>query len=68
MLGIFGGLIGLLFLPLIGAAMGQYLTERNAQRAATVGIATWIGLLVGTIGKVVIACFMVGLFALALAF
>jgi uncharacterized protein YqgC (DUF456 family) len=67
-LGIFGGLIGLLFLPLAGAAIGQYLTERNAQRAATVGLATWIGLLVGTIGKVVIACFMVGLFALALVF
>jgi uncharacterized protein YqgC (DUF456 family) len=33
-----------------------------------VGLATWIGLLVGTIGKVVIACFMVGLFALALVF
>ena len=27
-LGIFGGLIGLLFLPLAGAAIGQYLTAR----------------------------------------
>lgn len=65
-LGLFGGLIGLLFLPLAGAALGQFITERNARRAATVGVATWVGLLVGTVAKVVIACFMVGLFALAL--
>ncbi|MEY4862493.1 MAG: hypothetical protein RLZ51_588 [Pseudomonadota bacterium] len=67
-LGIFGGLIGLLFLPLAGAAIGQFLSEGNARRAASVGLATWIGLMLGTIAKVVIACLMIGLFALALAF
>jgi len=67
-LGLFGGLVGLLLLPLAGAALGQFITERNAQRAATVGLATWIGLMVGTVAKVVIACFMVGMFVLALVF
>lgn len=67
-LGIFGGLIGLLFLPLAGAAIGQFLSEGNARRAASVGLATWTGLMLGTIAKVVIACLMIGLFALALAF
>jgi uncharacterized protein YqgC (DUF456 family) len=65
-LGIFAGFVGVLFLPLIGAAIGEYLADRNAARAAHVGIATWVGLLVGTIAKVAIAFVMVGLFAIAL--
>jgi uncharacterized protein YqgC (DUF456 family) len=65
-LGIFAGFVGVLFLPLIGAAIGEYLADRNAARAAHVGVATWVGLLVGTIAKVAIAFVMVGLFAIAL--
>lgn len=65
-LGVFTGLIGLLFMPLIGAAAGQYLSERDAARAAQVGVSTWIGLLIGTIAKVVISFVMVGLFLAAL--
>jgi uncharacterized protein YqgC (DUF456 family) len=67
-LGLLGGLIGVLFLPLLGAAIGQFLSDPNARRAAQVGMATWVGLLVGTVAKLVIACVMIGLFALALAF
>jgi len=64
--GIFTGFIGLLFMPLVGAALGEYLADRDAARAAHVGISTWIGLLVGTVAKVVITFVMVGLFVLAL--
>jgi len=64
--GIFTGFIGLLFMPLVGAAVGEYLADRNAARAAHVGVSTWIGLLVGTVAKVVITFVMVGLFVLAL--
>jgi uncharacterized protein YqgC (DUF456 family) len=67
-LGLLGGMIGVLFLPLVGAAIGQFLSEPDARRAAHVGLATWVGLLLGTVAKLVIACVMIGLFALALAF
>jgi uncharacterized protein YqgC (DUF456 family) len=65
-LGVFTGLIGLLFMPLVGAAIGQYLSERDAERAAKVGMATWIGLLIGTVAKVVLSFVMVGVFVAAL--
>ena len=65
-LGLFTGLIGLLFMPLLGAAAGQYLAQRDAARAAQVGLSTWVGLLIGTVAKVVISFVMVGLFLAAL--
>jgi uncharacterized protein len=61
-LGIFAGLVGVLFLPLVGAAIGQYISEKNSKNAAKVGIATWLGLLVGTIVKLALVCVMLGLF------
>lgn len=64
--GIFTGFIGLLFMPLAGAAIGEYLADRNAARAAHVGLATWVGLMVGTVVKVVITFVMIGLFVAAL--
>lgn len=67
-LGIFTGLIGLLFMPLAGAAIGEYVADRDAARAAHVGIATWIGLLVGTVVKVGLTFVMVGLLIAALLF
>jgi uncharacterized protein YqgC (DUF456 family) len=64
--GIFTGFVGLLFMPLAGAAIGEYLADRNAARAAHVGLATWVGLMVGTVLKVVITFVMIGLFVAAL--
>ncbi|PPE69709.1 DUF456 domain-containing protein [Caldimonas thermodepolymerans] len=61
-LGIFTGLVGLLFMPLAGAMAGEYWARRDAQRATRVGLATWIGLLVATVVKVVLAFLMIGLF------
>jgi uncharacterized protein len=60
--GIFMGLIGVLFMPLVGAALGQYLSEKNSKNAAKVGIATWLGLLVGTVVKIAIVFVMLGIF------
>jgi uncharacterized protein YqgC (DUF456 family) len=65
-LGIFTGLIGLLFMPLLGAAIGEFIAHRDALRAGTVGAATWIGLIVGTVLKIAIAFTMVGVFVAAL--
>jgi len=64
--GLLLGFVGVLFLPLVLAAAGEYIADRNAARAAHVGVATWIGLLVGTVAKVVITFVMVGLFVAAL--
>jgi uncharacterized protein len=64
--GILTGLWGLLFMPLAGAAIGEYLAERDALRAGRVGVATWIGLLLGTVAKLAIVLAMVAAFAVAM--
>ncbi len=64
--GVFTGLIGLLFMPLAGAAIGEYIAQRDLRRAGKVGIATWLGLLIGTAVKVAIVFTMVGVFIVAL--
>ena len=64
--GVFTGLVGLIFLPLAGAAIGQYVSQRDVVRAGKVGVATWLGLLVGTAVKVALVFMMVGLFVLGL--
>jgi uncharacterized protein YqgC (DUF456 family) len=64
--GIFTGFIGLLFMPLVGAAVGEFIAQRDLRRAGTVGVATWLGLLVGTAVKVAIVFAMIGVFVLAL--
>ena len=64
--GIFTGFLGLLFMPLVGAAIGEFIAQRDLLRAGTVGVATWIGLLIGTAVKVAIVFAMVGVFVVAL--
>jgi uncharacterized protein len=75
--GLFMGLVGVLFMPLVGAAVGEYMAQQRAaatapvapavqgQRALKVGVATWLGIMVGLLAKVVIACMMLGIFAIA---
>ena len=65
-LGIFTGLWGLIFMPLLGAFIGQYWVDRDLIRARDVGIATWIGMAVGTVAKVALSFLMVGIFLVAL--
>ena len=64
--GIFSGLWGLLFMPLVGAVIGEYIAQRDLRRAGKVGLATWIGLLLGTAAKVAIVFAMIGIFVFAL--
>ncbi|GHD68808.1 DUF456 domain-containing protein [Jeongeupia chitinilytica] len=64
-LGIAGGLVGLIVGPFIGAAVGEYLARRDVARAGKVGVATWIGLLIGAIAKVAVALAMLGVFVFA---
>ena len=64
--GLFMGLVGVLFMPLVGAAVGEYLAQRDHERAVRVGTATWLGMMAGLLGKVVLAFMMVGVFIGAL--
>ena len=66
--GIFTGLVGLLFMPLAGAAVGEFIAHRDLLRAGKVGVATWLGLLVGAVLKLAIVFTMTGIFVAALLF
>ena len=72
MLGTIGGLmmgmVGVLSMPLVGAAVGEYIARRDEKHALKVGAATWLGILIGLLAKVVLACMMIGIFVAALIF
>lgn len=63
--GVFGGLVGLLLGPFVGAVIGELSVHGRAQQAGRVGIATWMGLIFGTITKIAIAFSMIGIFIFA---
>ncbi|QLI81895.1 DUF456 family protein [Chitinibacter fontanus] len=65
LVGILAGPFGLILGPLLGAAAGEYYTTGESLRAGKVGLASWIGMLVGTIAKVAIVFMMLGIFWLA---
>ncbi|MFD0667886.1 DUF456 domain-containing protein [Ramlibacter sp. MAHUQ-53] len=65
-LGLFMGLVGVFVLPLVGAAIGEWLARRDHVGAMKVGAATWVGLMLGLLAKVVLAFMMVGVYVVAL--
>jgi len=75
--GLLAGVVGVLVLPFVGAVAGEWYALRRAppsaegapgtaRRALDVGVATWIGLLLGTAVKLALAFVMVGVFVIAL--
>jgi uncharacterized protein YqgC (DUF456 family) len=66
--GVFTGLWGLIFMPLVGAAVGEFIAHKDALRAGKVGAATWFGLLVATAIKIAVAFTMIGVFVAAILF
>ena len=66
--GVFMGFVGVLFMPFVGAVIGEYMARREHAGALKVGVATWLGLMVAMIAKVVIAFVMIGIFVVALMF
>ncbi|MBL8157351.1 MAG: DUF456 domain-containing protein, partial [Anaerolineae bacterium] len=64
--GLFMGFIGVLFMPLVGAAIGEYLARRDQTHAVKVGVATWLGIMAGMAAKVVVVFMMIGVFLAAL--
>ena len=66
LLGIPFGLPGVLLGPLAGAVLGELSVHRQWGRAAGVGLAAWIGFLIGTVVKVGLAFAMIAIFIAAL--
>jgi uncharacterized protein YqgC (DUF456 family) len=66
--GIFMGIVGVLILPLVGAAVGEFMARRDHGRAVHVGVATWLGLMAGMLAKFVLAFVMIGIYVVALLF
>jgi uncharacterized protein YqgC (DUF456 family) len=66
--GLFLGLPGLILGPFVGAVAGELMSHGQVQQATRAGIATWIGLLFGTLAKLALVFTMLGLFALAYVF
>ena len=64
--GMFFGLAGLLLGPFIGALIGEASAGGTTRRSTHVGVATWIGLLFGTLAKIALSFTMLGVFAVAL--
>ena len=64
--GIFFGLAGLLLGPFIGALIGELSAGASIMRSTHVGVATWVGLLFGTIAKIALSFTMLGIFVAAL--
>ncbi len=66
--GIFFGIPGLLLGPFAGAVIGELAANGTIERAGRVGVATWIGLFLGTLVKIAIAFAMLGIFIVAYFF
>jgi uncharacterized protein len=66
--GFFFGLPGVILGPFLGALGGELIAGGTLQRAAHVGVGTWLGLLFGTLAKVALAFMMLGIFVFALFF
>lgn len=66
LVGMFLGIAGLLLGPFVGAVLGELASGTSVLRSAHVGVGTWLGLLFGTLVKLVISFMMIGLFAFAM--
>lgn len=65
LVGMFLGIPGLLLGPFVGALLGELASGTSVLRSAHVGAATWLGLLCGTLVKLVLSFMMIGLFGFA---
>ena len=63
--GLFLGLPGLVLGPFVGAVAGELLSHGQVQQATRAGLATWVGLIFGTLAKLALVFTMLGVFAVA---
>ncbi len=60
--GLFFSLPGVVLGPFVGAFAGEYLARRNLRQAGRAGLATWLGLLLATAGRLALVFTMLGIF------
>jgi uncharacterized protein YqgC (DUF456 family) len=63
--GLFFGLPGLLLGPFLGAVLGELAAGSSVLRSTNVGVSAWLGLIFGTIVKLVSSVMMVAILAAA---
>jgi uncharacterized protein YqgC (DUF456 family) len=63
--GLFLGIPGLILGPFVGAVAGELISHGKVQQATRAGIATWMGLIFGTLAKLALIFTMLGVFATA---
>jgi uncharacterized protein len=62
-LGLFMGVPGLVFGPFAGAVIGEYSARGDLEQAGRVGVATWLGIVLGGAVKLGLVLSMVAVFA-----
>lgn len=65
LVGIFFGIPGLLIGPFAGALFGELIAGSTMRRATDVGVAAWLGFLIGAVFKLALCFAMLGIFTLA---
>jgi uncharacterized protein len=63
--GLFFGIPGLIVGPFAGALAAEYIAMRDMRGAARAGLGAWLGILLGTAGKLGIVFAMLGIFVAA---
>jgi uncharacterized protein YqgC (DUF456 family) len=63
--GLFLGIPGLILGPFVGAVIGEMLSHGEWRKATQAGVATWMGLLFGTLAKLALVFTMLGIFLFA---
>lgn len=63
--GVFLGIPGMILGPFVGAVAGELLTHGKLEQATRAGVATWVGLLFGTLAKLALVFAMLGIFLAA---
>lgn len=63
--GVFLGIPGLILGPFVGAVVGELISHGKVEQATRAGIATWMGLIFGTLAKLALVFTMLGVFAVA---
>jgi hypothetical protein len=63
--GLFFGPVGLVIGPFVGAFLLELLARRDLRQAGRAGLGAWLGLLLGTAGRLALVLAMVGVFVVA---
>jgi len=65
LVGVFMGLPGLILGPFLGAVAGELISHGRLEQAGRAGLATWVGLVFGTLAKIALVFTMLGVFGAA---